>query len=236
MYSEKRDGNEERSLTRLLLGSTPADAFIAGRPGAGLSMGNPRHGIARPAVLDGEHRLGRNSLGMQEKAFDVKDMAGITEPVGFFDPAGFSKDVSEGRMRFYREVELKHGRIGMLASLGFLVAEQWHPLFGGSVDAPSYLAFQQTPLETFWRFPVSCIAILEVFSVFTFNNPAGGEPWSVRSDHAPGDFSFDPLGLKPEDPQEFLEMQNKELNNGRVGMLAAAGMIAQELVSGEKLF
>lgn len=173
---------------------------------------------------------------MNEKPFDVKNMAGITEPVGFFDPAGFSEGISEGRMRFYREVELKHGRIGMLAALGFLVAEQWHPLFGGNIDAPSYLAFQQTPLETFWRFPVSCIAILEVFSVFTFNNPAGGEPWSIKSDHAPGDFGFDPLGLKPEDPKEFLEMQNKELNNGRLGMLAAAGMIAQELASGEKLF
>jgi len=31
-------------------------------------------------------------------------------------------------------------------------------------------------------------------------------------------------------------MQNKELNNGRLAMLAAAGMIAQELATGKKLF
>jgi hypothetical protein len=30
-------------------------------------------------------------------------------------------------------------------------------------------------------------------------------------------------------------MQNRELNNGRLAMIAAAGMIAQELVTGEKL-
>ena len=37
-------------------------------------------------------------------------------------------------MKFYREVELKHGRVAMLASLGFLVGEQFHPLFGGDIN------------------------------------------------------------------------------------------------------
>jgi hypothetical protein len=61
-------------------------------------------------------------------------------------------------------------------------------------------------------------------------------PWSIRADHVAGDLGFDPLGLKPTDPAELKEMQNKELNNGRLAMIAAAGMIAQELASGEKLF
>jgi len=179
-------------------------------------------------------RFARTS--MQEKAFDVKDLAGITEPLGFFDPVGFTEDKSEGKIRFYREVELKHGRLGMLAALGFLVGENFHPLFGGNIDDPAYLAFQQTPLQTFWPFVVSAIAILEVFSVFTFNSPAGGEPWSIRSDHVPGDLGFDPLNLKPTDPEEFKTMQTKELNNGRLAMLAAAGMILQEYATGQKLF
>jgi len=42
--------------------------------------------------------------------------------------------------------------------------------------------------------------------------------------------------LKPTDPKELKEMQTKELNNGRLAMLAAAGMIAQELATGQKLF
>jgi hypothetical protein len=168
--------------------------------------------------------------------FDVKQLAGITEPMGFFDPLGLSDDISEGKIRFYREVELKHGRLGMLAALGFLVGENFHPLFGGDIDVPAYLAFQQTPLEIFWPKVVSAIAIIEVFSVFSFNSPAGGEPWSIRSDHVPGDFGFDPLNLKPTDPEELKTMQTKELNNGRLAMLAAAGMIAQELATGQKLF
>jgi hypothetical protein len=175
----------------------------------------------------------------------AKKMAGITEPLGFFDPVGFCSEegLTEGKLCFYREVELKHGRVAMLASLGFLVGEQFHPLFGGGVDVPSYLAFQQTPLQTFWPAVVAAIAIPEIFSVFSFNAPFSDEqysedsqPWSIRTDRVAGDLGFDPLGLKPTDPKEFKEMQTKELNNGRLAMIAAAGMVAQELASGQKLF
>ena len=41
---------------------------------------------------------------------------------------------------------------------------------------------------------------------------------------------FDPLGLKPK------AMQAKEINNGRLAMIAMAGMVVQELVTGNKLF
>merc|ERR1719311_1516920 len=95
--------------------------------------------------------LARGSVAAGSRArpvFNVKELPGITDPLGFFDPAGFTEGASEGKVRFYREVELKHGRVGMLAAVGFLVGEQFHPLF--NVDAPSYLAFQQTPLQTFW--------------------------------------------------------------------------------------
>merc|ERR1719163_2420959 len=163
-------------------------------------------------------------------------MPGITAPFGFFDPLGFCNGASEGKIKFYREVELKHARVAMLASLGFLVAEQFHPLFGGKIDVPSYIAFQETPLQTFWPAVIFLISIIEVFSVFTFNSPFGGETWSIRSDYASGDLGFDPLGLKPTDPVELKEMQTKEINNGRLAMIAAAGMIAQELATGNKLF
>jgi hypothetical protein len=171
-----------------------------------------------------------------QAGLDVKELAGVTAPLGFFDPVGFTEDASEGKIRFYREVEIKHARLGMLAALGFLVGENFHPLFGGDIDVPAYLAFQQTPLQTFWGIVVFFIAILEIFSVFSFNTPLGGEPWTIRSDHTPGDLGFDPLNLKPTDPKELKEMQTKELNNGRLAMLAAAGMIAQEFVTGQKLF
>ena len=37
----------------------------------------------------------------------------------------------------------------------------------------------------------------------------------------------------PEDPEEFEIMQTKELQNGRLAMLAAAGFLVQEAVDGK---
>jgi hypothetical protein len=223
---------QQQRLKSLLMQQNAASAFAS--PGSGSALRPKLSAASRSAVP--ENALLTDKAGKSKSEVLVKDFAGITEPLGFFDPIGFSKDVSEGRLRFYREVELKHGRVAMLASVGFLVGEQFHPLFGGDIDVPAYLAFQQTPLETFWLSTVFAIGVLETFSVFTFNSPFGGEPWSIRSDHAPGNLGFDPLGLKPTDPKELKEMQTKEINNGRLAMIAAAGMIAQEFVSGQKLF
>merc|ERR1719378_782407 len=165
----------------------------------------------------------------------AKGLPGIAGPLDYFDPAGFSTgEVSEGKVLFFREAELKHGRVAMLASLGFLVAEPFHPLFGGQIDVPSYVAFQQTPLQTFWPAVLFAIAVPEVFSVFTFEDPSK-EKWAIKSSHMPGDLGFDPLGLKPTDALELKEMQTKELNNGRLAMIAIAGMVGQELASSSKL-
>ena len=46
-----------------------------------------------------------------------------------------------------------------------------------------------------------------------------------------GNLGFDPLGLMPADEGEFFAMQTKELQNGRLAMLAASGFMAQELVN-----
>jgi hypothetical protein len=200
------------------------------------SAGDPSKVAAEMENLSAEDKkvVEKMTTDMKTKA---QTLPGIAGPLGFFDPVGFCNQATEGRLCFYREVEVKHGRLAMLASLGFLVGEQYHPLFGGEVDTPSYLAFQQTPLQTFWPAVVAALAIPETFSILTFNNPT--EPdglWTVQKDREGGDLGFDPLSIKPENPKKFKEMQTKELNNGRLAMLAAAGMVAQELVTGEKLF
>jgi light-harvesting complex I chlorophyll a/b binding protein 4 len=167
-------------------------------------------------------------------AFDAQSLNGVTEPMGFFDPLGFSTDTPKGKMLFYREVELKHGRVCMLASLGIIVAENFHPLFGGNIDVPAAFAFQQTPLNAFWWAAAASLALPEVLSFDKYDTSDTGKLWILKDDAVPGDLGYDPLGLKPKTDAEFKEMQNKELNNGRLAMLATAGMIAQELVTGQK--
>ena len=63
-----------------------------------------------------------------------------------------------------------------------------------------------------------------------YENP--GNVQALKPGYSPGDLNFDPLGLKPTDPAELREMQEKELSHGRLGMLAAAGFLAQEAATG----
>ena len=55
------------------------------------------------------------------KAFESE--LGAQPPLGFFDPLGLVADGDEEKFARLRYVELKHGRISMLAVLGYLVAE-----------------------------------------------------------------------------------------------------------------
>merc|ERR1711879_61967 len=163
-------------------------------------------------------------------------MAGNTAPMGFFDPMGFSTDCSEGKLLFYREAEVKHGRVCMLATIGMLVGEQYHPLFGGNVNVPSYIAFQETPLQQFWYVVLALFGMVETYSIDSIKYDF---KWEVKEGRKSGNFGFDPLGIESElrlSPAELRTIQDKELNNGRLAMIAAAGMIAQEIATGKKLF
>merc|ERR1712232_1105688 len=66
-------------------------------------------------------------------------------------------------------------------------------------------------------------------------NPADAsfdQPGMLKDSYYPGDLGFDPLGIRPEDPAELDLMITRELQNGRLAMLAAAGFLAQEAVDG----
>ena len=43
--------------------------------------------------------------------------------VQVFDPLGLSDGAAPGDIKKWREAEIKHGRVAMLASLGVIVAE-----------------------------------------------------------------------------------------------------------------
>jgi len=179
---------------------------------------------------------------LKVKAQDVLK-AGQTSPMGFFDPLGLSTNIDAGKLVFYREAEIKHGRVGMIATLGMFIGEKFHPLYGGpesafgGADSTAASFMFDTNLDAFWATLLVCVALPEVTYLFA-PYPLGPVPYPDGSleDRVPGDIGWDPLNIKPKDPKLFLEMQNKELNNGRIAMLGAAGMIAQELVTGQKTF
>ena len=51
----------------------------------------------------------------------------------------------------------------------------------------------------------------------------------------PGDLGCDPISLLPRDHEEPEEIQIKEILNGRFAMISLAGMVAEELITKEKL-
>merc|ERR1712157_207798 len=167
------------------------------------------------------------------------DLPGALPPVGFFDPLGLAEKATEATLLRYREAEITHGRVAMLAFIGFLVGEKVEGssfLFDASIKGPAITHLAQVP-TIFWGLLLIAIASAELYRAqVAFVSPSDvptGQQGLMRKDRFPGDIGFDPLGLKPEDPEEFNTMVTKELQHGRLAMLAAAGFMAQELVDGK---
>jgi len=157
-----------------------------------------------------------------------EDLPGVIAPTGFFDPLGFA---TEGfgrpdKLYFYREAELKNGRVAMLAVLSLILTDkfQFHPFYEGATPYSSPVAshFTDAMATNFWPSLAVACGLAEMFSY----------PDKTKN---PGDLGFDPLGLKPKDEAEFKTMQTKELNNGRLAMIAYAGIIGKELLTGAKV-
>ena len=55
----------------------------------------------------------QKSRSTELNAWKDETVVGITAPVGFFDPLGLSYGKSDEVMAYYREAELKHGRVAM---------------------------------------------------------------------------------------------------------------------------
>ena len=188
-------------------------------------------------------------------ADESKFMAGLPgalPPMGNFDPAGFTEGKSVAELKMLREAEVTHGRVSMLASLGFLVQESFHPLFrlGDKDIGPAIRHLDEVRAEVpiFFEILVLGIGFAEISrSLAGWTAPAGSNPADgplanlpddtpfrrLEDKYYPGDIGFDPAGLKPSDPKEFAEMATKELQNGRLAMIAVAGFFLQELVNGK---
>jgi len=179
-------------------------------------------------------------------------LPGALAPMGEFDPLGLSKGLPVQEIKRYREAEVTHGRVAMLATLGYLVAEKFHPFFGGVVAGPAntHLTQVREVAPAFFVWLALSIATAEIGRAkYGWNAPAqaikknqeldyDGKTYFTKLNdrYYPGDIGFDPLGLKPSDPAEFAKMQTKELQNGRLAMLAAMGMIVQEQITHQTLF
>ncbi len=185
----------------------------------------------------------RNALSYESEA---ERLPGALPPMNFFDPFRLSKDRSFAQVKKFREAELKHGRLAMLAVVGFLVQEVFHPLFGFGNEyiGPSIRHFQlvSSRFPNFWVIVMFAIGLVEARTIsrgwenYDLTRKRSDGVAMLKDDYIPGDVGFDPLNLMPTTEREFELRRTKELQNGRLAMLAIAGIIAQESVDGKGIF
>merc|ERR1719203_1199192 len=144
----------------------------------------------------------------------------IGDDIGF-DPLRISDYFP---MDYLREAELKHGRICMMAVVGYAAVDLGfvvHPLGKGLTSATAHSVLVEKGVM---GNALVFIAIAEMVSYIGVAEMLQG------SGREPGDFG---LGVKylSDDPEKVKDMKYKELMNGRLAMMAFSGMVTQSVLN-----
>eukprot|EP00439_Symbiodinium_sp_Y106_P008602 s5517_g1.t1 len=160
---------------------------------------------------------------------------GVTPPLGFFDPLGLSKFddpvIAAAQFKRRRIIEIQHGRVAMLACIGYIVPE--FVRFPGYCAPSQNLAFTDIPNGlkgaaavplAGWLQIVTFVGIIEVTNLQSIQT-------DVLGDYGYGAFGL-PFGKKIEDSEKKMKSLNAEINNGRLAMFAIIGMFFQDGLTG----
>mmetsp|Transcript_35072 Transcript_35072/g.73988 ORF Transcript_35072/g.73988 Transcript_35072/m.73988 type:complete len:227 (+) Transcript_35072:87-767(+) len=147
-----------------------------------------------------------------------------------FDPLGFG-GADMASLTQMREAEIKHGRLAMLAAVGWPLAELYdrsiasflglQPALTSSGASPSLLNGGLDKIEPdYWVIVASVAGLAELASSEAKEDNG--------KNYIPGDCGFDPLNLMPTDKEGAKAMQTKEIKHGRIAMMAILGYVVQE--------
>merc|ERR1712125_7342 len=97
--------------------------------------------------------VSQKAQSTQLNAWIQDQVVGVTPPMGYFDPLGLSYGKDDATMMFYREAELKHGRVAMAACLGwYLDAAGVHPAFNSALSNDPLKAAVELPAVGWLQF------------------------------------------------------------------------------------
>lgn len=143
-----------------------------------------------------------------------------------FDPLGLS---SMGiPLAYMREAELKHGRVCMLATVGWIATDTGlrapgmgagNPLMGVSSYAAHDAAVAQGSL----------LVLLIFCGVLEIAGYAGLQATLAGEDRAPGDFAL--TGGFDKDPKTLERMKMAEIKHSRLAMMAFSGIATQSAIA-----
>ena len=171
--------------------------------------------------------LSKNSILAQGEASVIVGNKG-------FDPLNCSTDMLT--LKKYREAEIKHGRLAMLATVGWPISELFHPYLSTITQNTNLLSFNnKVPSILNGGFekinPIFFMSIIVFAS--SIESIVLNKDYNNYFDYRiPGDFGFDPLNFytnKSEFTKRNLEL--KELNNGRLAMLAITYFAFSEFIT-----
>ncbi len=158
------------------------------------------------------------------KAFE--DELGAQPPLGFFDPLGLVTDGNQANFDRLRYVELKHGRVSMLAVVGYLITEAGIRLPGDIAldgtkftDVPSgFAAVSAVPGAGL----LQLFAFIGFLEIFVMKDITGGE--------FIGDFRNDFIDYGWDKFDEDTKFQKRaiELNQGRAAMMGILALMVHE--------
>merc|ERR1711920_1096958 len=157
---------------------------------------------------------------------------GVQAPVGFWDPAGVSKDGDSDAFTRRRVTEIKHGRVSMIACLGYITPE--YVKFPGYCSPSSGLAFQDIPngLSALSKVPAAGITQMFLFCGVVEKGLFEYDPSRAPGDYENGGVLGVPNGSTLSDAETKKRKLNAELANGRLAMMAIIGMFFQDGLTG----
>ena len=134
----------------------------------------------------------------------------------------------------YRAAELKHGRVAMLAVVGYLVQENFR--LPGAIDLDG-LTYSSIPNGVGAIGVIPSLGWLQLTASIGYWELIGWEDRRPANPLSAGDFDFGANFLPKGDKQKE-ELLTKEIQNGRLAMLAIMELVTHDIArpAGESLF
>jgi hypothetical protein len=162
---------------------------------------------------------------------DLSKELGAQIPLGFWDPLGMVADGDKDNFDRLRWVELKHGRIAMLAVTGYLVTYAG-VRFPGAEDIPSGFAALDNLPGMVWAQMIATWGMMEAANQDQFKGPWGTNQNALGDSPAEfkGDFrnGFIDFGWDKYSDDTKMRKRAIELNQGRAAQMGILGLMVHE--------